>query len=245
MTEWFNNFRDLFVSWLISIKDQFYLNFIDDDRYMYLVKGLGITLKVTFFAVIVGIVLGFLVAIIRSTHEKTGKMKLANLICKIYLTVTRGTPVVVQLMIIYFVIFAPIRIDKSFVAIIAFGLNSGAYVAEIIRGGIMAIDPGQMEAGRSLGFNYPKTMIYIILPQTFKAVLPSLANEFIVLLKETSVSAFIGLNDLTRGGDIIKGVTYSAFMPLLAVAAIYLVLVMILSAGVTRLERSLRKSDRG
>lgn len=244
MTEWFNNFRDLFVSWLISIKDQFYLNFIDDDRYMYLVKGLGITLKVTFFAVIVGIILGFLVAIIRSTHEKTGKMKIPNLICKIYLTVTRGTPVVVQLMIIYFVIFAPIRIDKSFVAIIAFGLNSGAYVAEIIRGGIMAIDPGQMEAGRSLGFNYPKTMIYIILPQTFKAVLPSLANEFIVLLKETSVSAFIGLNDLTRGGDIIKGVTYSAFMPLLAVAAIYLVLVMILSAGVTRLERSLRKSDR-
>lgn len=245
MGEWFISIRDIFVNWMISIKDQFYLNFIDDDRYMYLVKGLGITLEVTFFAVILGIVIGFLVAIIRSTNEKTGKLKIPNFICKIYLTVTRGTPVVVQLMIIYFVIFAPVRIDKSFVAIIAFGLNSGAYVAEIIRGGIMSIDPGQMEAGRSLGFNYPKTMLYIILPQTFKAVLPSLANEFIVLLKETSVSAFIGLNDLTRGGDIIKGVTYSAFMPLLAVAAIYLVLVMILSAGVTRLERRLHKSDRG
>lgn len=233
------------MSFCISMKDQFYINFIDDDRYMYLVKGLGTTLTVTFFAVLVGIVLGFLVAIIRSTADKTGKLKIPNLICKIYLTVTRGTPVVVQLMIIYFVIFAPFRISKVLVAIIAFGLNSGAYVAEIIRGGIMSIDPGQMEAGRSLGFNYPRTMIYIILPQTFKAVLPSLANEFIVLLKETSVSAFIGLNDLTRGGDIIKGVTYSAFMPLLAVAAIYLVLVVILSAGITKLERRLRKSDRG
>lgn len=172
-------------------------------------------------------------------------MKFLNFICKIYLTVTRGTPVLVQLMIIYFVIFAPLKIDKSLVAIIAFGLNSGAYVAEIIRGGIMSIDPGQTEAGRSLGFTYAKTMIYIILPQTFKAVLPALANEFIVLLKETSVSAFIGLNDLTRGGDIIRGVTYSAFMPLLAVAVIYLVIVMILSAGVTKLERRLRKSDRG
>lgn len=245
MADWFNSIWGRIVEFLLSLKEEFIFNFIEKDRYMYLVKGLGITLKVTFFAVILGIFLGFIVAVIRSTHDKTGKMKFLNFICKIYLTVTRGTPVLVQLMIIYFVIFAPLKIDKSLVAIIAFGLNSGAYVAEIIRGGIMSIDPGQTEAGRSLGFTYAKTMIYIILPQTFKAVLPALANEFIVLLKETSVSAFIGLNDLTRGGDIIRGVTYSAFMPLLAVAVIYLVIVMILSAGVTKLERRLRKSDRG
>lgn len=245
MADWFNSIWGKIVEFLLSLKEEFIFNFIEKDRYMYLVKGLGITLKVTFFAVILGIVLGFIVAVIRSTHDKTGKMKFLNFICKIYLTVTRGTPVLVQLMIIYFVIFAPLKIDKSLVAIIAFGLNSGAYVAEIIRGGIMSIDPGQTEAGRSLGFTYAKTMIYIILPQTFKAVLPALANEFIVLLKETSVSAFIGLNDLTRGGDIIRGVTYSAFMPLLAVAVIYLVIVVILSAGVTKLERRLRKSDRG
>ena len=185
-------------AWFESFKEEFILNFVTKDRYMYIVKGLGVTLKVTFFAVILGIVLGFIIAIIRSTHDKTGKLKIGNLICRVYLTVVRGTPVLIQLMIIYFVIFAPLRIDKVMVAIIAFGLNSAAYVAEIVRGGIMSIDPGQMEAGRSLGFNYAQTMIYIILPQTFKSVLPALANEFIVLLKETSVSAYIGLNDLTR-----------------------------------------------
>jgi len=193
-------------AWFESFKEEFILNFVTKDRYMYIVKGLGVTLKVTFFAVILGIVLGFIIAIIRSTHDKTGKLKIGNLICRVYLTVVRGTPVLIQLMIIYFVIFAPLRIDKVMVAIIAFGLNSAAYVAEIVRGGIMSIDPGQMEAGRSLGFNYAQTMIYIILPQTFKSVLPALANEFIVLLKETSVSAYIGLNDLTRGGDIIRGI---------------------------------------
>ena len=226
-------------AWFESFKEEFILNFVTKDRYMYIVKGLGVTLKVTFFAVILGIVLGFIIAIIRSTHDKTGKLKIGNLICRVYLTVVRGTPVLIQLMIIYFVIFAPLRIDKVMVAIIAFGLNSAAYVAEIVRGGIMSIDPGQMEAGRSLGFNYAQTMIYIILPQTFKSVLPALANEFIVLLKETSVSAYIGLNDLTRG------VTYSDFMPLIAVALVYLVIVVVLSACVNQLERRLRKSDRG
>lgn len=245
MSGFLNTVSDSFVNWFAGIKKEFILNFIDKDRYMYLVKGLGITLKVTFFAVIVGILLGFIVAIIRSTHDKTGKVKILNFISRIYLTVIRGTPMTVQLMIIYFVIFVPFRIDKVVVAVIAFGLNSGAYVAEIIRGGIMAIDPGQFEAGRSLGFNYFQTMLYIIIPQAFKAVLPSLANEFIVLLKETSVSAFIGLNDLTRGGDIIRGVTYSDFMPLIAVALIYLVIVIILSSLVNCLERRLRKSDRG
>jgi His/Glu/Gln/Arg/opine family amino acid ABC transporter permease subunit len=232
-------------AWFESFKEEFILNFVTKDRYMYIVKGLGVTLKVTFFAVILGIVLGFIIAIIRSTHDKTEKLKIGNLICRVYLTVVRGTPVLIQLMIIYFVIFAPLRIDKVMVAIIAFGLNSAAYVAEIVRGGIMSIDPGQMEAGRSLGFNYAQTMIYIILPQTFKSVLPALANEFIVLLKETSVSAYIGLNDLTRGGDIIRGVTYSDFMPLIAVALVYLVIVVVLSACVNQLERRLRKSDRG
>ena len=232
-------------AWFESFKEEFILNFVTKDRYMSIVKGLGVTLKVTFFAVILGIVLGFKLAIIRSTHDKTGKHKIGNLICRVYLTVVRGTPVLIQLMIIYFVIFAPLRIDKVMVAIIAFGLNSAAYVAEIVRGGIMSIDPGQMEAGRSLGFNYAQTMIYIILPQTFKSVLPALANEFIVLLKETSVSAYIGLNDLTRGGDIIRGVTYSDFMPLIAVALVYLVIVVVLSACVNQLERRLRKSDRG
>lgn len=245
MGSFFQDIGDWFVSTGASLKSQFILNFVEKDRYQYLTKGLLITLKVTFFAVILGIILGFLVAIIRSTHDKTGKCKLGNLLCRIYLTVVRGTPVVVQLMLIYFVVFASVRIDKSLVAIISFGLNSGAYVAEIIRGGIMSIDAGQTEAGRSLGLSFPKTMMYIIIPQTFKAVLPSLANEFIVLLKETSVCGFIGLNDLTRGGDIIKGITFSAFMPLIAVALIYLVMVIILSALVNKLERRLRKSDRG
>lgn len=242
--DWFAGIGDWFCATGASLKSQFILNFVDKDRYLYLTKGLAVTLKVTFFAVILGVLLGFLVAIIRSTHDKTGKLKLGNILCRIYLTVIRGTPVVVQLMVIYFVVFASVRIDKTLVAILSFGLNSGAYVAEIIRGGIMSIDAGQTEAGRSLGLSFPKTMIYIIIPQTFKAVLPSLANEFIVLLKETSVCGFIGLNDLTRGGDIIKGITFSAFMPLIAVALIYLVMVMILSALVNKLEKRLRKSDR-
>lgn len=231
-------------AWFESFKEEFILNFVTKDRYMYIVKGLGVTLKVTFFAVILGIVLGFIIAIIRSTHDKTGKLKIGNLICRVYLTVVRGTPVLIQLMIIYFVIFAPLRIDKVMVAIIAFGLNSAAYVAEIVRGGIMSIDPGQMEAGRSLGFNYAQTMIYIILPQTFKSVLPALANEFIVLLKETSISGYIAITDLTRAGYQVQSVTYDALMPLLAVAAIYLVLVMIFTRFVTLLERRLARSDR-
>lgn len=242
--QWILGIPDWFAATAASLKDQFILNFVEKDRYMYLVKGLGITMKVTFFAVLLGIAIGFLVAIIRSTHDKTGKLKFIDAICRVYLTVIRGTPVVVQLMIIYFVIFASVRIDKSIVAIFGFGINSGAYVAEIIRGGIMSIDPGQNEAGRSLGLSFPQTMVHIIMPQAFKTVLPALANEFIVLLKETSVCGFIGLNDLTRGGDIIKGITFSNFMPLIAVAAIYLVIVVVLSSLVTRLERRLRKSDR-
>jgi His/Glu/Gln/Arg/opine family amino acid ABC transporter permease subunit len=229
--------------WIENLKIKFINNFITDNRWKYLWEGLGVTVKVTFFAVLIGIVLGFTIAVIRSTHDKTGKLRILDFLCKVYLTIIRGTPVVVQLLIIYFVIFASVNIDKVLVAIIAFGINSGAYVAEIVRSGIMSIDQGQMEAGRSLGFNYVQTMYHIILPQAFKNVLPALANEFIVLLKETSVSGFIALQDLTKGGDIIRGRTYDALMPLLAVALIYLVIVMLLSKGVEWMERRLRSSE--
>ncbi|RHR29972.1 amino acid ABC transporter permease [Clostridium sp. AF19-22AC] len=228
---------------LQTFQDKFYQNFIEDNRWKYIAEGLGVTLEVTFFAVIIGIVIGFLVAIVRSTYDKTGKLKILNVICKIYLTVIRGTPVVVQLLIIYFVIFASTDVDKVIVAIMAFGLNSGAYVSEIFRSGIMSIDNGQFEAGRSLGFNYVQTMIYIIMPQAFKNVLPALGNEFIVLLKETSVSGYIALQDLTKGGDIIRSRTYDALFPLLAVAFIYLIMVMIFTKLVNMLERRLRSSD--
>ncbi len=238
----------------MTFKQRFYLNFIDDNRWKYITDGLMVTLKVAFFAALFGIIIGFVIAIIRSTYDKNFKgakfsvsklfMIILNSISKIYLTVIRGTPVVVQLLIIYFVIFGSVNINKTIVAIIAFSINSGAYVAEIVRSGIMSIDQGQFEAGRSLGFGFTKTMWYIIIPQAFKNVLPALANEFIVLLKETSVSGYIALQDLTKGGDIIRGRTFDAFMPLLTVAIIYLILVMILSWAVGLLERRLRSSER-
>ena len=226
-----------------ELKSSFISNFIEDNRWRYITDGLKITLLVTVFAVLIGVVLGFLIAIVRTTHDKTGKLKILNAICKVYLTVIRGTPVVVQLMIIYFIIFGSVDISKVLVAIIAFGVNSGAYVAEIFRSGIMSIDNGQFEAGRSLGFNYAQTMMYIIMPQAFKNVLPTLCNEFISLLKETSVSGYIALQDLTKGGDIIRSRTYDAFMPLIAVALIYLAMVMIFTKLVSLLERRLRNSD--
>ena len=228
---------------LSTLQDKFYNNFIADERWRYIAEGLGVTLQVTFFAVIIGIVLGFLVAIVRSTYDKTGKLRILNAICKLYLTVIRGTPVVVQLLIIYFVIFGSSDVSKVLVAVMAFGLNSGAYVAEIFRSGIMSVDNGQFEAGRSLGFNYVHTMMYIIMPQAFKNVLPALGNEFIVLLKETSVSGYIALQDLTKGGDIIRSRTYDAFMPLIAVALIYLAMVLVFTKLVNMLERRLRSSD--
>ena len=222
----------------------FYLNFIQDDGWKYIAVGLKNTLIITFFACLMGIVLGFLVGMVRSTYEKTHKLKILNAICKVYLTVIRGTPVVVQLMIIYFVVFGSVRISKVLVAVLAFGINSGAYVAEIFRSGIMSIDSGQLEAGRSLGFSYWQTMWYIIMPQAFKNVLPALCNEFISLLKETSVAGYIALQDLTKGGDIIRSRTYSAFMPLFAVALIYLTIVMIFTKLIQILERRLRQSER-
>ena len=226
-----------------ELKSSFISNFIDDNRWRYITDGLKITLLVTVFAVLIGVVLGFLIAIVRTTHDKTGKLKILNAICKVYLTVIRGTPVVVQLMIIYFIIFGSVDISKVVVAIVAFCINSGAYVGEIFRSGIMSIDNGQFEAGRSLGFNYAQTMMYIVMPQAFKNVLPTLCNEFISLLKETSVSGYIALQDLTKGGDIIRSRTYDAFMPLIAVALIYLAMVMIFTKLVSLLERRLRNSD--
>ena len=228
------------------------LNFLDDDRWTYLTNGLVVTLEITLVAVILGIVIGVLIAAIRSTwdqnnenmHPGAGRTMLSmlNSLCKFYLTVIRGTPVVIQLMIMYYIIFASSR-NGVLIAMLAFGINSGAYVAEIIRGGIMSVDRGQLEAGRSLGFNYVKTMWFIIVPQAMKSVLPALANEFIVLLKETSVAGYVAVKDLTKGGDIIRGVTYSAFMPLIAVALIYLVMVMFFTWLVGKLERRLRSSD--
>ena len=227
-----------------TFTDAFYLNFVSENRWKYLTDGLKTTLIITLFACLMGIVLGFIVGMIRSTYEKTHKLKLLNAICKVSLTVIRGTPVIVQLLIIYFVLFGSVRIDKVLVAILAFGINSGAYVAEIFRSGIMSIDGGQMEAGRSLGFNYAQTMWYIIMPQAFKTVLPTLCNEFISLLKETSVAGYIAIQDLTKGGDIIRSRTYSAFMPLIAVALIYLIIVMIFTKLIQILERRLRQNER-
>lgn len=237
----------------MSLKEKFIFNFIDDGRWHYIVDGLKVTLEVTFFAlVLLGIALGVIIAIVRSTYDKNKSsmrgfskfiVVLLNFICKIYLTVIRGTPVVVQLMIMYFIVLVSSN-NKVLVAVLAFGFNSAAYVAEIFRSGIMSIDEGQFEAGRSLGFNYVQTMRYIIIPQAFKNVLPALANEFIVLLKETSVAGYVGLVDLTKGGDIIRSRTYDAFFPLMAVAAIYLIMVVVFSHFVTLLERRLKKSER-
>ncbi len=226
-----------------SFTYDFRRNFIANNQWRYLAEGLGTTLSITLLAGLMGIVLGFLVAIIRCTNEMTGGLGFIDRICRVYLTVIRGTPVMVQLLIIYFVLLLPIGVPKFISAVLCFGLNSGAYVAEIVRGGIMAIDKGQSEAGRSLGFGYSQTMVFFIIPQAFKAVLPSLANEFITLLKESSVAFYIGVADLTQGGLKIRSLTYSNYMPLIAVALIYLVIVLILTKLVGVLERRLRKSE--
>lgn len=254
MAEWFANFYATAPAWIQKFCDDFKLNFITGDKWKWLLDGLEKTLIITFFSVLLGILIGVVIAIIRTTHDKNIEtmrrnkgigyfvIKLLNVIANIYLTVIRGTPVVVQLLIMYFIIFASSR-NSTLIAIIAFGINSGAYVAEIFRAGIMSVDNGQFEAGRSLGFNYIQTMVFIIIPQMFKMVLPTLCNEFIVLLKETSVAGYVGIADLTKAGDLIRGRTFSAFMPLLAVAIIYLVIVMLFTWLVGLLERRLRKSE--
>jgi His/Glu/Gln/Arg/opine family amino acid ABC transporter permease subunit len=231
--------------WWQTFVDKFTLAFVDHNRWKFITQGLTNTLVITLFAVIMGIIIGLIVSIIRTTHDKTGKLKIPNAICQVYLTVIRGTPVMVQIMIIYFVIFAAAPTSyKIPLAILAFGINSGAYVAEIFRGGINAIDAGQFEAGRSLGFNYVQTMWHIIMPQAFKNSVPPLANEFIVLLKETSVAGYIGVEELTRGAFSIGGSIYDYTLPLLAIALIYLTLVVVLSRLVAVLERRLGRSER-
>lgn len=246
---------DHIIGAIVAFIERFKEVMIDGDRYKFILDGLKNTFAITFGALAIGIVLGIVVAAIRTSFDKNKEsMKLRggigyyilailNALCKFYLTVTRGTPVVVQLMISYFVIFA-LADNGVPVAIFAFGINSGAYVAEIFRAGIMSVDHGQFEAGRSLGFNYFQTMKFIVIPQMFKAVLPTLCNEFIALLKETSVAGYVGVIDLTKAGNTIAGRTFEYFIPLLSVAVIYLVLVMILSWLVGILERRLRKSDR-
>ena len=235
-----------------DLSTQFYRAFIHDDRWRFIIEGLGNTLLITFFALIMGTVIGIVVAIVRTSWDRTsltmptGFMKFIfgffNRLCKIYLTVIRGTPVMLQLMIIFFIILS--STNKLLVAIIAFGINSGAYVAEIMRSGIQAVDPGQFEAGRSLGFSYIRTMWLVVLPQAFKNILPALCNEFIVLFKETAIAGVVGVTDLTRAANIIRGVTFQSLFPLLAVALIYLLFVMLFTMLVGKLERRLKSSER-
>lgn len=240
------------MDWFSNLKQDFILCFVEEERWRYLASGLGNTLRITSLAVLLGIAIGIVVAIIRASYDKNraemhgaGKalLTIANAISHLYLAVFRGTPVVVQLMIMYYIIFASSRNGVA-VATLAFGINSGAYVAEIFRSGIMAINEGQFEAGRALGFSYTETMRHIIMPQAFKNVLPALANEFIVLLKETSVAGYVTVRDLTMGGDIIRSVTYLPFLPLLAVAAIYLAMVLFFTWLVGKLEKRLRSTEK-
>ena len=207
-------------------------------------NGFKNTMIITLFATLLGIALGLIIALVRTTYDNTKKLKVLNGICQVYITVIRGTPVVIQLMILFFCIFTSRNASGIMIAIIGFGVNSSAYVAEIFRSGLMSIDVGQMEAGRSLGLSYIQTLKYIIIPQAFKVVLPALCNEFIVLIKETSVAGYVAVQDLTKGGDIIRSRTYDAWTPLLIVAGIYLLLTCIFSALVKKLELSLRKNER-
>ena len=228
-------------SWWSAQSENFYICFVKNDRWQYITNGLWRTLEVALCAVVLGAILGFLVAVVRSTHDKHGRFGFLNAIAKIYITVIRGTPMTVQLLIAYFIVSSNLN-DKVLVAILAFGFNSGAYVAEIIRAGITSIDDGQMEAARSLGLSYTQGMCRVVLPQAIRNILPALGNEFIVMLKDTSIASFIGLDDLARGGSIIRSQTYQAYIPFLAVAAIYLVMVMIFSKLLARLERHLRRT---
>ena len=226
-----------------DFKLKFIANFITDNRWKYFTNGLGTTYVVSFFAVILGVVIG-----VRSSADKLDRpplaVKILNVICKLYLTVIRGTPAMIQLLIMYYIVFGSVDVSKRLVAILTFGINSGAYVAEIIRSGIMSVDQGQFEAGRSLGLTYVQTMWYIIIPQAFKNVLPALGNEFITLLKETSICGYIALTDVTHGANTVRSQTYEPYMPLFAAALIYLVSVSVLSALISRLERRMRVNER-
>lgn len=225
-------------TWFLNIWEQFDFNIIQGDRYKMLLEGLGTNATITVCAALLGLLLGGVVALMRLSS-----LKVLRGLATVYVTVIRGTPVVVQLMIVWFVVLVSTPVTKTFAAVIAFALNSAAYVGEIIRGGILSIDKGQTEAGRSLGLSSGATMMLIVIPQALKNALPALLNEFIALWKETSVVGFIGLMDLTKAGDYIKSRTFSAFFPLLTVAAIYLLVVMALTRVFGLVERRLRQSD--
>ncbi len=231
-----------------DFKARFIANFITDERWRYFTEGLGTTYIVSFFAVIVGVVIGVLIAVVRSSADKLERpplvVKSLNAVCTLYLTVIRGTPAMIQLLIMYYIVFGSVDVSKRLVAILTFGINSGAYVAEIFRSGIMSVDQGQFEAGRSLGLTYVQTMWHIVIPQALKNVLPALGNEFITLLKETSICGYIALTDVTHGANTVRSQTYDPYMPLFAAALIYLVSVSFLSALMERLERRLRVNER-
>lgn len=229
--EWFSE-------WFADISNTFYRCFIRDDRYMLLLNGIGVTIKVSLLAVALGILIGLLIALCNLSHRR-----LLRGIGKVYTDVIRGTPSVTQLMIIYFVIFATVQWEKWIIAAIAFGINSGAYVSEIIRAGILSIDKGQTEAGRSLGLNGRQTMLSIVIPQAVKNIFPALCNEFIVLIKETAIVGYVGLVDIQKAGDFIKSATFKAFMPLIGTAVIYFVIIKLLTLGLGVIERRLRKSE--
>ena len=234
-------FQDFFV--------KFYQAFIESDRWLQYLNGVKTTLLVPALALILGIVLGVLVAMLRTAHDQQRPghrnpiLAVLNLICKVYVTVIRGTPMMVQLLIMGFVIFASSR-NFTMIGTLTLGINSGAYVSEIVRGGLMSVDKGQMEAGRSLGLNYMTTMRFIVIPQAVKAILPALGNEFIILLKDTSLITVIGGKELLYAAQGVMNRTYEAMFPLLGVAAIYLVLVMLFSALLAKFERRLAQSDR-
>lgn len=222
-----------------NIFENFYQTVIYDNRYKFILEGLFHTILIALFAVIIGVLIGIIIALIRNKYEETGKLKSLNKLAKAYVNIIRGTPVVLQLMIIYYVVFKSVDVSTILVGILAFGINSGAYVSEIIRSGINSIPKGQSEAGYALGLKYGQVMRYIILPQAIKNILPALGNEFITLLKETSVGAYIGIVELTKASDIIASRTYDYFFPLLLIALIYLIMTLGLSKLVNILERKL------
>ena len=219
--------------------DDIQRDFLDANRYKYILEGLQVTIEVTIVGLIIGLLLGVVLGAIMSLHQVNGKMKILNVICRTYVAIIRGTPTTIQLLIIYFIVFASIAMNQVIIAGIAFGLNSAAYVAEIMRAGIGSVPKGQFEASASLGLPTDVMMSSVVLPQAFRNILPALCNEGITLLKETSISGYIGLMDLTRAGNIIRSQTFDAFLPLIGVALIYLVIVLILSYLVKRLEKRL------
>lgn len=229
---------DLFLAWKDDLFYTFEKCFIRENRYELVLKGIGVTVKIALLAAILGIIIGFFIAICNLS-----KNKVLNAIGTVYTDVIRGTPSVTQLMIIYFVVFASINIDKWIIAAIAFAINSGAYVSEIIRGGILSVDKGQTEAGRSLGLDGKQTMMSIVVPQALKNIFPSLGNEFITLIKETAIVGYVGLVDIQKAGDFIRSSTFEAFMPLISTAVIYFVLIKLLTILLGLVEKRLRKSD--